>query len=168
MAAIDKIYIYNYEDFVEFKIWCLMHCKKALPYFYDFFMSYTEWNENKLRQYESDASDYKSFFATYKEKNDLYEFYLNSYRSMGDNRADEVIMAQTTEEWDEMIEREKRYDTCAVGDIMREDFSIPIANLPDKLDRYLLWYCPLDFIRGYLKENCGYETKWYHKIFFKN
>ncbi len=60
--------------------------------------------------------------------------------------------------YDELCDKE-----CYVNDV-----ELPIANFTFKNDNYLLWRCPLDFIRYYLKKQCGKETKWYHKLFFKN
>ena len=33
---------------------------------------------------------------------------------------------------------------------------LPIANFRFKQDRYLYWHCPIDFVREYLKTQCGY------------
>ena len=43
----------------------------------------------------------------------------------------------------------------------------PIANFSHKQDRYLYWHCPLDFVREYLREQCGYKDNWFVKLFWK-
>ena len=47
---------------------------------------------------------------------------------------------------------------------MREQ---PIAYFSHKQDRYLYWHCPLDFVREYLREQCGYKDNWFVKLFWK-
>lgn len=44
----------------------------------------------------------------------------------------------------------------------------PIAHFSHKQDRYLYWHCPLDFVREYLREQCGYKDNWFVKLFWKN
>lgn len=43
----------------------------------------------------------------------------------------------------------------------------PIAHFSHKQDRYLYWHCPLDFVREYLREQCGYKDNWFVKLFWK-
>lgn len=43
----------------------------------------------------------------------------------------------------------------------------PIANFTTKQDRYLYWHCPLDFVREYLSEQCGYKDNWFVKLFWR-
>ena len=45
---------------------------------------------------------------------------------------------------------------------------VPIANFTSKLDKYLYWHCPFDFVREYLEEQCGYKkANWFVKLFWK-
>lgn len=44
---------------------------------------------------------------------------------------------------------------------------LPIANFSLKQDRYLYWHCPLDFVREYLHEQCGYKDNWFVKLFWR-
>lgn len=46
-------------------------------------------------------------------------------------------------------------------------YSCPITNTPFSVDKKLLWICPVPCVRKYLEEQCGYKTKWYHKLFWK-
>lgn len=43
----------------------------------------------------------------------------------------------------------------------------PISNFTFKQDRYLYWHCPLDFVRKYLREQCGYKDNWFVRLFWK-
>ena len=43
----------------------------------------------------------------------------------------------------------------------------PVANFNRKQDRYLYWHCPLDFVREYLREQCGYRDNWFVKLFWR-
>ena len=43
----------------------------------------------------------------------------------------------------------------------------PIAIFNRKQDRYLYWHCPLDFVREYLREQCGYRDNWFVKLFWR-
>ena len=43
----------------------------------------------------------------------------------------------------------------------------PLANFNRKQDRYLYWHCPLDFVREYLREQCGYKDNWFVKLFWR-
>jgi hypothetical protein len=44
---------------------------------------------------------------------------------------------------------------------------VAIASFSRKDDSYLYWHCPLDFIREYLHEQCGYKDNWFVKLFWK-
>lgn len=44
----------------------------------------------------------------------------------------------------------------------------PIANFSLKQDRYLYWHCPYDFVREYLREQCGYRDNWFVKLFWRD
>lgn len=42
-----------------------------------------------------------------------------------------------------------------------------VANFTKKQDRYLYWHCPLDFVREYLREQCGYKDNSFVSMFLK-
>lgn len=44
---------------------------------------------------------------------------------------------------------------------------VAIASFSCKDDSYLYWRCPLDFVREYLHEQCGYKDNWFVKLFWK-
>ena len=44
---------------------------------------------------------------------------------------------------------------------------VAIASFSCKDDSYLYWHCPLDFVREYLHEQCGYKDNWFVKLFWR-
>lgn len=43
-----------------------------------------------------------------------------------------------------------------------------VAHFNSIQDGYLYWHCPLDFIREYLENQCGYKkANWFVKLFWK-
>lgn len=55
-----------------------------------------------------------------------------------------------------------------VDDKYNQQYSaLPIASFSHKQDRYLYWRCPLDFVRKYLHEQCGYKDNLFVKLFWK-
>ena len=48
-----------------------------------------------------------------------------------------------------------------------ENLKLPITNFSCEEDKYLLWHCPIEEVRGYLINQCGYKEKRYYKLFFK-
>ena len=44
---------------------------------------------------------------------------------------------------------------------------VAIASFSRKEDSYLYWHCPLDFVREYLHEQCGYKDNWFVKLFWR-
>lgn len=46
-------------------------------------------------------------------------------------------------------------------------YSCPIMNTPFEVDKKLLWICPVPCVRKYLEQQCGYKTRWYHKLFWR-
>lgn len=44
---------------------------------------------------------------------------------------------------------------------------VAIASFSCKDDSYLYWHCPLDFVREYLHDQCGYKDNWFVKLFWK-
>lgn len=51
--------------------------------------------------------------------------------------------------------------------MLEEEYTSPVMNTSFSVDKKLLWICPIPCVRKYLEEQCGYKTKWYHKLFWK-
>lgn len=48
------------------------------------------------------------------------------------------------------------------------DAKLIIASFLSHEDKYLYWYCPLEFVREYLETQCGYKkANWFVKLFWK-
>lgn len=67
-----------------------------------------------------------------------------------------------------MLEIFALYDSQQWEDIIENshDEDLFVCYFPYYLTKWLLWRCPVSIIREELEER-GYETKWYHKLFFK-
>jgi len=61
----------------------------------------------------------------------------------------------------------KDYEDARFDEEFEKECELPVTNTPIKVDRKLLWICPIGFVRDYLLNNCGYKTRWYHKIFWR-
>lgn len=68
----------------------------------------------------------------------------------------------TQDDWDKRQDEYKETHKCNVTYP-----PISIANFTHKQDRYLYWHCPLDFVRAYLHEQCGYKDDWFVKLFWR-
>ena len=51
--------------------------------------------------------------------------------------------------------------------MLEEEYSFPVMNTSLNVDKKLLWICPIPCVRNYLKDQCGYKTRWYHRLFWK-
>ena len=52
---------------------------------------------------------------------------------------------------------------------LEDDYSRAVMNTPCKIDRKLLWICPIPEVRKYLYEQCGYKKRWewLYKMFWR-
>ena len=164
MAAIDKIYVKNYDDYNEFRLWCMVNKSSLLYNFYRYEMNREEWDKWKESVYKSDNEALNRIYDKYglkegrnKAINNLSQYYFSLGCKLGEFDA--------TEEIDEIYEK---YNKLLNKKEYIENIELPITNFGFKQDRYLKWHCPLDFVRDYLHENCGIKERWYYKYFFKN
>lgn len=171
MAAIDKLYVNNYQDYSDLKLWCLINKPTMLKNFYEPFLTETELNNHIQERY----NNYKERVTNSYEKFDgaggldacivaLTKHYYKIQSHI--NNVDEHFQAISVKCKNDIADEANEiiYNYITINTYKPE---IPIANFSFKQDKYLLWKCPLDFVRDYLKENCDYTTKWYHKLFFK-
>ena len=49
-----------------------------------------------------------------------------------------------------------------------DDTNRVIAFFNKKQNKYLYWFCPIDFVRSYLHKQCGYNDNWFIKLFWKD
>lgn len=155
MAAIDKLYLKHFEDFDDLRTWALIH-KPSLfnNLIRPFDISPKSWENRTEDEYNSQKKLVKQFFAMYPT--------IFDYRDVNKNYMSD---AEIERGWDLMIELEEQLKNEL--EYLENNISFPVANFTLKQDRWLFWHCPLDFIRNYLIEQCGYKEKWYHKLLFK-
>lgn len=52
--------------------------------------------------------------------------------------------------------------------IFGNDAKLIIASFLTYEDKYLYWHCPLEFIREYLENQCGFKkANWFVKLFWR-
>lgn len=169
MAAIDKMYLRDYSIFDKFRLWCIVHKPTLLYHFYNWNMNEKEWDEWKEQCYNShkeileQAHKYCSSFKKLRKHYDdlskvIEEKYPNEFL---DKVSDEQIKEEVQEHlkgWKEIQNKETWI----------ENLKLPITNFSCEEDKYLLWHCPIEEVRDYLINQCGYKEKRYHKLFFKD
>lgn len=161
MAAIDKMYVHSYYEYDDLRRWAIVYYPELLFHFYDITMDYQQWEDNCRSWVEKNIStarrDYERL-GEFENENDAVVNKRNWYREVGIEVPLHSIIEsvhytieaynRTTEDWENL-------------------YSCPIMNTPFKVDKKLLWICPVPCVRKYLEEQCGYRTKWYYKLFWK-
>ena len=67
------------------------------------------------------------------------------------------------EEWDKLQQKQSKITDY------RNYIKLIVASFLSHEDRYLYWYCPLEFVREYLETQCGYKkANWFVKLFWRN
>ena len=156
MAAIDKMYLKDYYVFDEFRLWCLIHNPKLLKHFYHWNLTQQEWNKWK-----------ENIYNRSKEMNDCYMSYAYTIESLQDYYKKSGYIASYDQVCDEVDGALKEHEALKDKQTYIENITLPVTNFSCKEDRYLLWHCPIEEVREYLIEQCGYKEKWYYKLFFK-
>ena len=165
MAAIDKLYLKNWYEFDKLVRWSICHYPKLLNYMYNWKMTYKDWDEAMNESIKST----KQIFARELEKiggkdvslrDGIYNL-IDHYRNEADY---ECSYDQAKWEVEYILNIANKSD-----DELEEDYSRPVMNTPCKIDRKLLWICPLPEVRKYLYEQCGYKKRWewLYKMFWK-
>ena len=160
MAAIDKMYVHLYYEYDELRRWAIAYYPELLFYFYDITMTYQQWEDNcraYVKQHIDIAKrDYEKTGGT--EYNAVHNL-IKRYKEVAGY---DCPLEQAQDEAFAIIDAYKR-----TAEDLEELYSVPIMNTPFKVDKKLLWICPVPCVRKYLEEHCGYKTKWYHKLFWK-
>lgn len=154
MAAIDKLYVKNYWDFAILRLWVLINNPSLLVNIYNpFDTEYKGWEKRKEELYEDAKRTAMLFFNKYPTLEDFRKVHKDGMKD------DDIV-----HDYNSMVNLK---DSLQDEWKYKDNISFPIATFSLKQDRWLFWHCPLDFVREYLKEQCGYKEKWYHKIIFK-
>lgn len=65
-------------------------------------------------------------------------------------------------EWEQLQKKQSKNTDYGNG------AKLIIASFLSHEDKYLYWYCPLEFVREYLETQCGYKkANWFVKLFWK-
>jgi hypothetical protein len=162
MAGIDKMYIHSYYEYDDLRTWAIVYYPELLFYFYDIAMTPQQWGSNRdsyvKRQLAIAERDYERIGKS-QIKIDAVKNLIKHYK---DTVNYDCPIEQATEEASIIIEN--YYKT---KEDWEDSYTCPVLNTPFKVDKKLLWICPIPCVREYLKEHCGYKTKWYHKLFWK-
>lgn len=160
MAAIDKMYCHSYYEYDDLRRWAIAYYPELLFYFYDITTTYQQWEDDcksyikkqiaiAKRDYEKigglPSLAVENLIRHYKEVANY-----DCPREQAEEEAFAIIDAyeRTARDWEDL-------------------YSCPIMNTSYDIDLYLKWHCPVPCVRKYLKEHCGYKTRWYHKLFWR-
>lgn len=159
MAAIDKLYLKNYYELENLRLWAMIYYPKLLLYFYSGALTI-------------DAEE----FLKYKNKcaKAAKKAYVRNWVNISPdntvNGAVAYLMAEpynyTEKEATEEAQIVYKNSRMSVTDLVNTE-SLPVMNTPLKVDRKLKWICPLSCIREYLQRQCGVKEHWYYKLFWK-
>lgn len=162
MAAIDKMYVHSYYEFEMLRKWALAYYPELIFYFYDFDLTYEEWVKNRESWVGTNIEIARRDYEKITPFSSMAEAEYNLKKHYKESADYDCPTSQVIEETRDIIERYYR-----MADEWEEEYAIPVTNTPPSVDRKLLWICPIPFVRDYLEKNCGYKTKWYHKIFWR-
>lgn len=161
MAAIDKMYVNSYCDYDMLRKWAIAYYPELLFYFYNITLTYQQWEDNCRNYVKSNLEiakrDYEKL-GNFTDEDDAVIEKWNQYKKDGLD----VPLYSIAESVHYIIEA---YNKTAED--WEQSYVYPVMNTPFKVDKKLLWICPVPCIRKYLKEHCGYKTRWYHKLFWK-
>ena len=154
MAAIDKLWLKDYNDLSLLRSWALVYYPKLFVWLN---IDYTKetfdnakqglanhWHTTTKTQWKKVSSD--------GTLNSAIAYYISQGYSAKDAE-------------DEAVYLYKEYTTPLVD--LYENTKLSVMTVPFYIDRKLKWICPLHCIRNYLKNQCGVKTRWYHKIFWR-
>ena len=164
MAAIDKIYVKEYYEYMEIKLWALMYYPKLLFYFYNISLTYKEYLLNKAEwKKETKARILKSHkrLGEYNTQEEAIQNLINHYKVSADydcpyEQAKDEVLSDF-------------YYMSLTDEQLTNLYEFPVTNTPLRIDRKLKWICPVSSVRKYLHKQCGVNPKyeWLYKIFWR-
>ncbi len=165
MAAIDKMYVHSYYEYDDVRRWAMVYYPELLFHFYDVVLSYNDYKKNRdewMEQYKKNIERNYARLGEFKTESqavsNLQDYYMKS-------AGYKCPLRQAKEEVDYCL---NLYKKLQIGNYaLEDDYTFPVMNTPCGVDKKLLWICPLPCVRKYLEEQCGYKTRWYHKLFWK-
>lgn len=160
MAAIDKLYVHTYYEYDDIRKWALVYYPELLFYFYDITMTYQQWENNCAGYVKRQMAISKAAFEKVGKSGALtVEGIIRFYKeTTGYDCPEEQAV-------EEHIAITNAYSKNARD--WEDSYTCPIMSTPLKVDRKLLWICPIPCVRKYLEDYCGYKTRWYYKLFWR-
>lgn len=165
MAAIDKMYLKDWYTFDTLVKWSICYYPKLLNYMYDWRMTYKDWDKAMKVSIKTtkkiNARDLKKLGGKDVSLRDATYNLIDYYRKEADY---ECSYDQAK------YEAESILNTANKSDIeLEDDYSRPVMNASLKIDRKLLWICPIPQVRKYLYKQCGYKKRWewLYRIFWR-
>lgn len=161
MAAIDKLYVHYYSDYDDLRKWAIAYYPELLFYFYDITTTYQQWEDNVkvYVKYRMAIAKRDAAKATTPDGGWSVEQLIKYYKESADY---DCPIEQAEEEFDAIYD-----DYYKTENDWEDSYNCPVMSTPFEVDKKLLWICPVPCVREYLEEQCGYKTRWYHKLFWK-
>lgn len=157
MAGIDRLYLHNFGDFEDLRKWAIVYYPKLLLYFYStyFFVDYIKWEEDLARVAKGCKDRAKKAWKDASTDGTL-ECAIAELVRRGFSQEDAAEEARALY---------KDYSKTLLN--WYNETKFPVMQTPFKIDKKLVWICPINCVRKYLEDNCGIKTRWYHKIFWR-
>ena len=164
MAAIDKMYCHSYYEYDDLRKWAIVYYPQLLFYFYTITLDYTLWKKNVDSWLDTTKSHImQGLSMRLGSANNTDDAIQNLIKYYKESVNYDCPYEQAKSEVDDIFARKALLD----AGILEEEYTFPVMNTSLSVDRKLLWVCPISCVRKYLEEQCGYKTKWYHKLFWR-
>ena len=163
MAAIDKMYVHSYYEYDDLRKWAIAYYPQLLFYFYDITLDYTKWQKNVDSWLDMTKRHLMMDLIKIGDTDNTEYAILNLIKHYKESANYDCPYEQAKSEVDAIFTRRMLLD----AGMLEEEYSFPVMNTSFSVDKKLLWICPIPCVRKYLEEQCGYKTRWYHKLFWR-
>lgn len=165
MAGVDKMYLKSWYAFDRLVKWSICHCPVLLNYFYDWRMTYMEWDKADQEYVKTtrviNERDLEKIGGKDTTPHKGAKMLIEHYKEVSDYDCPyEQALSEVTSILD--IAHKDDFE-------LAEEHSRPVLNTPISIDKKLLWLCPIPEVREYLHDQCGYKRRWewLYKIFWR-
>lgn len=163
MAAIDKMYCHSYYEYDDLRKWAIVYYPQLLFYFYTITLDYTLWQKNVDSWLDMTKRHLIMDLIKIDNTDNIDNAIQNLIKHYKESANYDCPYEQAKSEVEDIFTRKTFLD----AGMLEEKYTFPVMNTPLSVDRKLLWICPISCVRKYLEEQCGYKTKWYHKLFWR-
>lgn len=163
MAAIDKIYCHSYYEYDDLRKWAIAYYPQLLFYFYTITLDYILWQKNVNSWLDMTKRHLIMNLIKIGNTDNIDNAIQNLIKHYKESANYDCPYEQAKNEVEDIFTRKTLFD----AGMLEEEYSFPVMNTPLNVDRKLLWICPIPCVRKYLEEQCGYKTRWYHKLFWR-